>query len=85
MHTFYLIILILITASSCKEHKKAEQTLAAQTTAVRVRDSWKEAAKPLTIHIEGRNTDELKVEKSRAFTPRWRVALTPCGEIVLTL
>lgn len=60
MHTFYLIILILITASSCKEHKKAEQTLAAQTTAVRVRDSWKEAAKPLTIHIEGRNTDELK-------------------------
>lgn len=60
MHTFYLIILILITASSCKEHKKAEQTLAAQTTAVRVRDSWKEAAKPLTIHIEGRNTDELR-------------------------
>ncbi len=66
MHTFYLIILILITASSCKEHKTTGQPLAAQTTAVRIRDSWKEAAKPLAIHIESRTADELKALKSLA-------------------
>ena len=52
MQNIYLLLLILLMGISCKEQKSQEQPLAAQETAVKVRDHWKEAEKPIHIEVE---------------------------------
>ena len=53
MQNIYLLLVILLMGISCKEQKPKEQPLAAQETAVKVRDHWKEAKKPIHIEVEG--------------------------------
>ena len=53
MQNIYLLLVILLMGISCKEQKPQNQTLAAQETAVKVRDHWKEAEKPIHIEVEG--------------------------------
>ena len=53
MQNIYLLLVILLMGISCKEQKSQEQPLAAQETAVKVRDHWKEAEKPIHIEVEG--------------------------------
>ena len=53
MQNIYLLLVILLMGISCKEQKPNEQPLAAQETAVKVRDHWKEAEKPIRIEVEG--------------------------------
>ena len=53
MQNIYLLLVILLMGISCKEQKPQNQPLAAQETAVKVRDHWKEAEKPIHIEVEG--------------------------------
>lgn len=53
MQNIYLLLVILLMGISCKEQKTKEQPLAAQETAVKVRDHWKEVEKPIHIEVEG--------------------------------
>ena len=53
MQNIYLLLVILLIGISCKEQKPQKQPLAAQETAVKVRDNWKEAEKPIHIEVEG--------------------------------
>ena len=53
MQNIYLLLVILLIGISCKEQKQQKQPLAAQETAVKVRDHWKEAEKPVCIEMEG--------------------------------
>ena len=53
MQNIYLLLVILLIGISCKEQKPQKQPLAAQETAVKVRDHWKEAEKPIHIEVEG--------------------------------
>ena len=46
MQNIYLLLVILLMGISCKEQKTKEQPLAAQETAVKVRDHWKEVESP---------------------------------------
>ena len=52
MQNIYLLLVIFLMVISCKEQKSQEQPLAAQETAVKVRDHWKEAEKPIRIEVE---------------------------------
>ena len=53
MQNIYLLLVILLMGISCKEQKTKKQPLAAQETAVKVRDHWKEVEKPIHIEVEG--------------------------------
>ena len=53
MQNIYLLLVILLIGISCKEQKPQKQPLAAQETAVKVRDHWKEAEKHVCIEVEG--------------------------------
>lgn len=53
MQNIYLLLVILLMGISCKEQRPQNQPLAAQETAVKVRDHWKEAEKPILIEVEG--------------------------------
>ena len=57
MQNIYLLLVILLIGISCKEQKPQKQPLAAQETAVKVRDHWKEAEKPVCIEVEGLSTN----------------------------
>jgi len=53
MQNIYLLLIILLSAVSCKQQKSPEQPLAAQQSAVKVRDHWKAEEKPVVIQVEG--------------------------------
>ena len=60
MQNIHLLLLFLFLGISCKEQRPNEEPLAAQQTAIKVRDRWKETEKPVTIQVEGCDLSELE-------------------------